>query len=156
MLSLESESSRRCSRCGVLKDAAEFNVSARLGRQYYCRKCQSAWYKENKAEHIANVNANSTRYRERNRGYLIAYLRTHPCVDCGESDVALLEFDHQRDKLKTVSNLSWASVPVERLKAEIDKCEVRCANCHMRRTAQQFGWRKAVDAGNDEMFEMRG
>jgi len=35
------------------------------------------------------------------------------------------------------SNRSWKYI----LK-EIEKCEVRCANCHRRRTAQQLGWHK--------------
>jgi hypothetical protein len=50
----------------------------------------------------------------------------------------VLEFDHLRDKRATVSVLlrdaEWATVM-----AEIAKCEVRCANCHRRRTHQRFG-----------------
>jgi hypothetical protein len=33
--------------------------------------------------------------------------------------------------------------PWSRVLLEIEKCDVRCANCHRRRTAQQYGWRKA-------------
>jgi hypothetical protein len=29
-----------------------------------------------------------------------------------------------------------------RVSAEIDKCEVRCANCHRRKTVKQFKWFK--------------
>jgi hypothetical protein len=32
------------------------------------------------------------------------------------------------------------------LKAEIAKCQVRCANCHRRRTAAQFGWWRSLGA----------
>lgn len=68
----------------------------------------------------------------------------HPCMDCGEADPIVLEFDHKADSIKVESvtqmvmnNASW-----ERITAEIEKCEVRCANCHRRRTAAQFGYKR--------------
>lgn len=65
------------------------------------------------------------------------HLQTHPCKDCGESRVIVLEFDHLDPSKKVatitivVSNYSWKKV-----QQEIDKCEVVCANCHKRRTAK--------------------
>ena len=75
---------------------------------------------------------------------LADYFATHPCVDCKEDDLVVLEFDHlpQFEKeihiSQAIANLwSW-----ERLLKEIAKCEVVCANCHARRTAQRQGsWR---------------
>jgi hypothetical protein len=29
-----------------------------------------------------------------------------------------------------------------RVRAEIEKCDVRCVNCHRRKTARDFGWLK--------------
>lgn len=69
------------------------------------------------------------------------YLADHPCVDCGESDPVVLDFDHVRgEKGDNVSRLvshghSWAAV-----RAEIEKCNVRCANCHRRKTAKELGF----------------
>jgi hypothetical protein len=138
-----------------VKAITDFNVSARYGRQFYCRECQKAWYRDHRADHIANVVANSKRYRERNRAFLLEHFRTHPCVDCGETNPDLLEFDHQRDKLKEVSKLVTSSVPLETLAAEIAKCEVRCVNCHMRRTAEQLGWRKSKEVLDADVLHMR-
>lgn len=79
------------------------------------------------------------------RAAMWEYLRLHPCVDCGEADPVVLEFDHVRGTKRcnvsqmVSSYLSWATI----LK-EIAKCDVRCANCHRRRTAIQFGWYAAV------------
>jgi hypothetical protein len=74
-----------------------------------------------------------------NQRRLRAYLREHPCTDCGEPDIVVLEFDHLRDKTANVSQLvrhaSWA-----RVLEEIAKCEVACANCHRRRTARRAGY----------------
>ena len=34
------------------------------------------------------------------------------------------------------------AVSLDTLKKEIDKCEIRCANCHRRKTAKQFNFYK--------------
>lgn len=89
------------------------------------------------------MSENTARYRERNATFVHQYLQTHPCVDCGESDPIVLEFDHVRGKTALISRMRWGSTPLELIKAELLLCEVRCVNCHMRRTAGQFNWRKA-------------
>ena len=67
----------------------------------------------------------------RNRDYVDDYLMNHPCVDCGNSDIRVLEFDHVRgvkeDHICRAIRNAWS---LERLKLEIDKCEIRCCNCH--------------------------
>lgn len=76
---------------------------------------------------------------------LFDLLSKKSCVDCGESDPVVLDFDHKnpKEKLRPVSKLlsghwSWKSV-----ESEIEKCEIRCANCHRRKTyVQQGGWGK--------------
>jgi 5-methylcytosine-specific restriction endonuclease McrA len=65
---------------------------------------------------------------------------THPCVDCGEADRVVLEFDHLRDKKNCISVMVWAGNSTKTLKEEIEKCEVRCANCHKRKTTKDQGY----------------
>lgn len=69
---------------------------------------------------------------------MMDYLSEHPCVDCGESDPVVLEFDHLYDKSANVSDMQVVSL--SRLAAEIAKCEVRCANCHRRKTAHELNY----------------
>lgn len=81
-------------------------------------------------------------HRQRNRENLWNYLLTHPCVDCGETDPRVLDFDHVRDTKKfgisravAGSHRSWNTILTE-----IAKCDVRCANDHRRRTAERGGF----------------
>jgi hypothetical protein len=67
----------------------------------------------------------------RNREFVDDYLRNHPCVDCGEDDLLVLEFDHVNEKVRGVRELMAAGR--QRIEEEIDRCVVRCANCHTRR-----------------------
>lgn len=73
----------------------------------------------------------------RNRAFIREYLSTHPCVDCGETRWEVLEFDHIKDKKYSISNMI-AKSSIATLSAEIEKCEVRCANCHRLKTMKQF------------------
>src|SRR5712664_2964972 len=60
------------------------------------------------------------------------------CIDCGEKDLRVLDFDHVRGvKRKNVSSLIGAMVSIRTLLDEIDKCEVRCANDHRRVTVER-------------------
>ena len=79
---------------------------------------------------------------QRIRQYLIDYLSSHPCIDCGETDIVVLEFDHIESKeigICKAVNRGWS---LKKLQNEISKCVVRCANDHRRKTAKDFNWYK--------------
>lgn len=140
-----------CPGCQQQKQEIAFarNRTRRDGLQTYCRVCKKAtdsrWYQRNQRLHCVKVKQSRDTLADQAVENLIAYFRIHPCVDCGESDPVVLEFDHVRgEKSFTIAvaithGYSWTT-----LLKEIEKCEVRCANCHRRKTAQQFGYRRAL------------
>lgn len=136
---------RPCSKCGVTKPAEEFAFRYRSTgeRQWACRNCNAAykraWYGRNRVRHMAKVALNHVRTADANRLKLWEYLVGHSCVDCGETDPVVLEFDHLRDKQKNISEMVSGGTSWKSILAEIEKCEVRCANCHRRRTLRVGG-----------------
>jgi hypothetical protein len=137
--------------CGETKPEADFAFAdmAKRTRQSHCRKCQAAYrrahYLANRNDYIRREVARMAGYRVANRALLLGYLLDHPCVECGEGDPVVLDFDHRDPsaKRKEVGRLA-ATKPWLQVLAEIAKCDVRCANCHRRRTAEQFGWSKLL------------
>jgi len=119
------------------------NKSKFDGLSCYCKTCH--------AEKVRTHYATSAKYREQtkrrakkltNKRLILIYqhLLTHPCVDCGETDVMVLDFDHINPKNKScgVTELARKHASWKIIEQEIKKCVVRCANCHRRRTAKQF------------------
>jgi hypothetical protein len=82
-----------------------------------------------------------------NQKKLYTYLSKRSCIDCGFSDIRVLEFDHIRGhKSNDVSRLLTSGATWERILSEIAKCDVRCANCHRIKTNERGGWwRNAPD-----------
>lgn len=79
--------------------------------------------------------------RTRIRAFILEHLKAHPCVDCGETDPVVLEFDHVRgEKEFHIAKASTHNISLARLEAEIAKCDVRCANCHRKKTYTSFGY----------------
>jgi hypothetical protein len=109
---------------------------------------------------IAMYKAKAKTWRDTRRAeaceWLLGYLCEHACVDCGENDPVVLQFDHVRGaKRADMAQLVQDHATVATLEAEAAKCDVRCANCHVKRTARQFGWWRArLDLGAvDELGE---
>jgi 5-methylcytosine-specific restriction endonuclease McrA len=90
--------------------------------------------------------ANKQQKRKELRQAVYEYYLQHPCVDCGESDPIVLEFDHIRDKKISISEAMQRRWSKKKVLDEIDKCEVRCANCHRRKTARDQGWYSDLQA----------
>ena len=90
-------------------------------------------------------NPQRSRAAEDNFDWLLQYLVEHPCVDCGERDILVLEFDHvrgaKRDNVTRLARGGWALATV---RLEVEKCDVRCANCHRRKTVR--GTRRCTNA----------
>ena len=135
-----------CQRCHEILPVAAFawRSKERGTRQPWCRSCHNAHKRANygldRTREIARTAARRLRLIAENAPRLHAYLLEHPCVDCGESDPVVLEFDHLRDKRCDVTQMLWSGFLWSQIELEIAKCEVRCANCHRRRTARQRGF----------------
>ncbi len=132
---------RECTKCGVIKEfPAYFQPMRKFGKigqiktSRICKACHSKSvriartadldkYKETQKRNRCNVTL-------RNMRLVVKYLNSHPCVDCGETDWLVLQFDHVRGKKSFNISYRLGSYKWETIKAEIDKCDVRCANCH--------------------------
>lgn len=142
---------KQCVTCSISKDLELFS---RKGSKHQSR-CKECTRKYDKEYYQKNIDKRKQRKREtsriirtRNSQYIYEYLRCHPCVDCGISNPLVLEFDHvSGDKLYNISEMS--SLSLTKIIDEINKCLVRCANCHRIKTAIQLGWYKYLDTQRD-------
>jgi hypothetical protein len=109
-----------------------------------CKQCHRKYshrhYQENRDYYKTKAKVSDQRKVAKFHLFLVG----KTCIDCGESDPVVLEFNHcVGDKQYTIAKMlarkmGWAS-----LMKEISKCVVRCANCHRRKTAREHNWRKA-------------
>lgn len=136
----EKSSTKRCRRCHRYWNLSEFNQSSTTkdGFQPNCRICQKNLNSEYAQKKIEAKRARRAIVRAK----LYDYLLLNPCKDCGESDPVVLQFDHRDPTLKkgNVSEMVQQAHTWCQIRAEIDKCDVVCANCHTKRTSKQFNW----------------
>ena len=91
------------------------------------RESQRRWYQNNKAK-AGKWTADA---KTKKQAEYLAFKATLKCEICGESESACLDFHHkdpsEKDNIISQVAKTWS---LERLKKEIDKCMVLCANCH--------------------------
>ena len=132
-----------CKTCGEVKAKSLFNKNSAKpdGLSAKCKDCNKSYlrdhYQKNKKYYSDKRIRTKNRYREDFYDYLLG----KSCLDCGNSDIRVLEFDHREDKLFNISQKK-SIMPIENLMNEINKCDILCANCHRIRTSKQLGWYK--------------
>ena len=143
---------KQCTHCKNEKPDSAFSSRqrARDGKASWCRDCfKDNWQKRYYGNHIFYKERHAesrNRLRNEKARRVYDYLKQHPCVDCGEFDPIVLEFDHKdnTDKFESVTQMVVNNASWEKIAAEIQKCDVRCANCHRRRTAAQFSYKRYI------------
>lgn len=111
-------------------------------KQNYCKLCVKGFDEQAKLHPNYKQRKCQDRQKSVNQGrqVILETLKGKFCIDCGETDPIVLEFDHRGNKEYNVA--SMVSFSPQRMQKEIDKCDVRCANCHRKKTARDFGFYK--------------
>ncbi len=92
-------------------------------RRLYRRK----WYALNKKSEIAHVQ----RRKKQIKQWLWNYKKTIRCAICSESHPAIIDFHHKEgQKERNIAQMLTDGYSIDRIKQELLKCEVLCANCH--------------------------
>ena len=95
---------------------------------------RSQWYYKN-AERLKKV---QDRRRVKRRSMLAALKEGVPCTDCGVSYPSfVMDFDHVRGAKQFSVGAGALTLAWDRVLAEVEKCELVCANCHRVRTHER-------------------
>ena len=107
----------------------------------YCKpchrkKCAAANRKSRKAHPEKKREWDLRRRRvgiARNQAWVDAHKAACPCAHCGfDGNVRAKQFHHRdpSNKVKNISRMVNHPASMKRLIAEVEKCDVLCANCH--------------------------
>jgi len=140
-----------CSTCKLQLDSINFckDSHRKDGLQNRCKECRAAYKKKVYPQSKKDLEDNRKARKRARYLFLFKYLKEHPCIDCGESDPVVLDFDHVRGiKINNVSTMAHDLRPLNMMENEISKCEVRCSNCHRKKTAIEQRWYHYIDFSN--------
>jgi 5-methylcytosine-specific restriction endonuclease McrA len=132
------------------KERAILNLRAKgftyreIAKKLKCSKATISYWLDPKGKE--KVVARNKRYKGKfggrwasRRGALwkYNYLLERSCEYCGESDMLKLQFDHKSEYEKHSNITNLLNGNLDKLKAEVKKCRVLCANCHQAKTMKE-------------------
>jgi len=98
----------------------------------YQRNYQRSWHQRNKEKRLARLYEKKAARKVAIHSYIQHMKNQLRCVDCGQQHPATLHFHHRNseDKVFNISDAVYKGFSLDRIKKEISKCIVLCANCH--------------------------
>lgn len=140
-----------CTKCLEEKEISQFNIKNRnTGRlEARCKTCfneyTKAHYVKNKEYYLAKARYHEQDHLKITREFL-KQKKDVPCKDCAiRYPSFVMDFDHVTGK-KVLDVSKMTSYTMERIVAEIEKCEVVCSNCHRFRTNARKEKRSKISA----------
>ncbi len=142
---LFEEGKRKCSHCKEIYTLEENfrkrkNKTGKDAYEYRCHPCLRKNRRETRRNNVERYRGYAKKLYIKNKKYIYDILLKNPCVVCGESDPACLDFDHIDPSEKEFHISQSVYMSAKKVQKEIEKCQVLCANCHRKKTAKQFGW----------------
>jgi hypothetical protein len=134
---------KSCSLCKLDKPTEEYNknLSKKDGLQTFCRSCNKekarVYYRLNQEKYRVKTSTRKKLLIEENQKKMWKLLTRGQYVDCGNKNPMVLEFDHLTEKEAGVSTLLCEGYSWSRISKEIEKCVLRCANCHNIKTHKE-------------------
>lgn len=103
-------------------------------RKKYHDTYSKKWYEERKEEHKELQKVTRVVRIRRNYEY-VSTLKKEPCTDCSKKYPSyVMQFDHLPEYQKVAGISQMKCWSLEKIQAELKKCELVCANCHAERT----------------------
>ena len=132
---------RACNKCGIVRAVVEFPIKAGTRRHGICKECFRAYSRKHYVKY-------RQRYLDRaaaNRAEIVARVRklkeSTPCADCKLNfPYYVMDFDHldSDEKDCAIATAIQRSYSWRKVRDEIAKCEIVCANCHRIRTFRRL------------------
>lgn len=124
-----------CSKCKLPKSASDFhkNKGKSDGLQNICKACakeRDALSNATNESRRQLIKSTRTRKTSSNRRFLARYKRFIGCQNCGEKEPVVLDLHHDNADSKEGDPSNLCGRSRKRLKDEVRKCIVLCANCH--------------------------
>ena len=95
-------------------------------------------YEANKEKIKARTRVRNKSQKKKNKNFVRWVKSRSCCVDRGGGRTINIDFDHVvGEKIMNISDMSRTSYSREKIMEEMDKCEVRCSNCHRIATAKR-------------------
>lgn len=121
---------KQCTKCKVQKNDEDFVFKNKEKgiRQSVCKECQKIYklkhyYKNKEAHYFRNQKTH-----DKIKTYSNSIKKTG-CKICGENEICTLDYHHLQNKEENIAKLLRGG-SLKKVKEEIKKCVVLCANCH--------------------------
>lgn len=120
-----------CSKCKQEKPLSEFaiNRTRKDGHASDCKACRKIYRDKHYLEHKEYYKDKASKYRSKKNKEFEELRSTLKCSICGEDRHWCLEFHHLNPNEKE-SEVTRLKESPRRLREELKKCIVLCANCH--------------------------
>ena len=105
-----------CNYCLTEKPINDFEHTQTGEETLKCLECRDRLFK------------NALKHRKKVIEHFVSLKMNASCIDCGETDVRILEFDHINHEEKTC--VVYKAHSIKMMDIEAGKCEIRCRMCH--------------------------